>query len=37
MFWPLTLLTCVCYSLGMSYLLVTLASVIGVRARVRVG
>lgn len=26
MFWPLTLLTCVCYSLGMSYLLVTLAS-----------
>ena len=26
MFWPLTLLTCVCYSLGMSYLLVTLVS-----------
>ena len=26
MFWPLTLLTCVCYSLGMSYLLVTLVA-----------
>ena len=26
MFWPLTLLTCVCYSLGMSYLLVTLVT-----------